>query len=165
MPCQTPHLDEATTAAPGVSPGPVKDEENLLREMLNPDHVVGGEVRPTAVSLRDLKERGFSVNRMDHVTRVFIDRAINQRLTRPFQGMSRVSEGVARFTTGAVREIRDNGNQGFVVIDAATESSRGHASIYLSDVQVNDSHARGLRSRLLPLLENRMSVAEAFAGR
>ena len=165
MPCGSPHLDEATTAAPGVSPGPVRDEELLLREMLNPDHVVEGEVRPSAVSLRDLKERGFSVNRMDHVSQYFVERALDQRLSRPFEGVSRISEGVALFTAQAVREIRDNGKQVFVVIDTATESNRGHASIYLSDVRVNESRARGMRNRLLFLLENRMSVAEAFAGR
>ena len=165
MPCQTPHLDEATTAAPDVSPGPVKDKEILLREMLNPDHVVEGEVRSAAVSLRDLREQGFSVNRMDHVTRHFVERALNQRLGRPFQGMPRASEGVAQFTARAVRELTDNGKQVFVVIDTATESNKGHASVYLSDVRVSDSLARGMRNQLLPLLENRISVAEAFAGR
>ena len=76
MPCGSPHLDEAATAAPGISPGPVTDAEFLLREMLNPDHVVEGEVRPSAVSLRDLRERGFSVNRMDHVSQHFVERAL-----------------------------------------------------------------------------------------
>ena len=165
MPCQTPHLDEATTAIPGISPGPVADEEALLREMLNPDHIVEGELRPAAIPLRDLKERGFSVNRRDYVSRYFIEHTLNQRLARPFQGMPRVSEGLSQFAAGSVREIRDNGKQVFVVIDTATESNKGHASIYLSDIQVNDSHARGMRSRLLPLLGNRLSVAEAFAGR
>lgn len=165
MPCQTPHLDEVTTATPGISPGPVRDDESLLRDMINPDHVVDGKVRSAAISLRDLKERGFSVNRLDHVTRGFVERTIGQRLARPFQGANRVSEGVAIFAAQAVREIRDNGKQMFVVIDTATESNTGHASIYLSDIRVNESRARGMRSRLLPLLENRLSVAEAFAGR
>ena len=102
---------------------------------------------------------------MDYVSQHFVERALNQRLSRPFQGVSRISEGVALFAAQAVREIRDNGKQVFVVIDTATVSNKGHASIYLSDVRVNESRARGIRSRLLPLLENRLSVAEAFAGR
>lgn len=164
MPCQTPHLDESTTGAPGISPGPVGDEEILLREILNPDHVVGGALKPAAISLTDLKERGFSVHRLEYVTRKFVEDEINQRLVRPFQGQRRMSEGVARLTARAVREIRDNGNQAFVVLDTATWSKWGHASIYLSNIGLKESLARGLRNKLLPLLESRMSVAEAFAG-
>ena len=164
MPCQTPHLDESTTGAPGISPGPVGDEEHLLREILNPDHMVAGEIQSSAISLADLRERGFSVHRLEYVTRKFIEDGINHRLVRPFQGQRRMSEGVARLTARAVREIRDNGNQAFVVIDTATWSNWGHASIYLSNIGLKESLARGLRNRLLPLLESRVSVAEAFAG-
>ena len=158
-------MDESTTAAPGISPGPVADEENLLREILNPDHLVDGMLKPAEIALTDLKKRGFSVHRMEYVTRKFVEDAINQRLAKPFQGQPRLSEGVAYLGTQAVREIRDDGNQAFVVIDTAMLTNPGHASIYLSEVGMKDSLARGMRNKLLPLLENRMSVAEAFAGR
>ena len=164
MPCQIPHLDEATTAAPGISPGPVADEESLLREILNPDHVVDGEVQSSAISLKDLKELGFSVRRSGHVTRKIVEDSIEEKLTRTFQGRIRMSEGVARFTARAVREIRDNGIQVFLVVDTATWSNRGHASIYLSNIGIKDSLARSMRNKLLRLLETRMPVAEAFAG-
>ena len=165
MPCRTPHLDEGTTAVPGISPGLVADEETLLREILNPDHVVDGKVQSSAIPLTDLRERGFSVHRLEYVTQKFVEQAINERLARPFQGQTRVTEGVARFTARAVREIKNDGNQAFVVVDTSAKSNRGHASIYLSDIGAKDSLARRLRNRLLPLLENRMSVAEAFAGK
>ena len=140
------------------------DEEILLREMLNPDHVDDGNVKPAAVSLTDLRERGFSVHRIRYVTRKFVEDSIEAKLARTFQGKTRVSEGVGRFTARAVREIRDNGSQVFVAIDTSKESNRGHASIYLSNIEVKDSIARSMRNRLLPLLESRMSVTEAFAG-
>ena len=164
MPCQIPHLDEATTAAPGISPGPVADEESLLREILNPDHVVDGEVKPSAVSLTDLRDRGFSVHRLRYATRKHVEDSIEGKLARPFQGRARGSEGVAHFTARAVREIRDNGKQVFVVVDNATWSHVGHASIYLSSIGMKDSLARSMRNKLLRLLETRLPVAEAFAG-
>ena len=158
------HLDEATSAAPGISPGTVRDEEWLLREILNPDHVVDGEIQPSAIPLKDLKERGFSVHRLLYVTRGLVEESMNEKLARPSAGKDRFSEGVASFTARAVREIRDDGHKAFVVIDTAKPSHEGHASIYLSNVVVKDSRARRLRDRLRPLLENRTSVAEAFAG-
>ena len=157
-------MDESATAAPGISPGPVLDGESLLREMLNPDHVVDEVVQPSAIPLMDLRKRGFSVHRLDHVTRKFVEDSISEKLARPFQGRVRVSEGVARFTARAVREILDNGSQVFVVVDTSKDSNRGHASIYLSNTGMKDSLARSMRSKLIPLLENRMSVREAFSG-
>ena len=140
------------------------DEESLLREILNPDHVKSGEIQPSAIPLKELKERGFSVHRVQYVTRIFVESSIKEKLARPFAGQPRVSEGVACFTARAVRGISDNGNKAFVVIDTAKPSNKGHASIYLLNVDVKDSLARRMRNRLRPLLENQMSVAEAFAG-
>lgn len=139
------------------------DKERLLREILNPDHFKSGEIQPSAIPLKDLKERGFSVHRLQYVTRILVESSIREKLARPFGGELRVSEGVALFTARAVRETSDNGNRVFVVIDTAKPSNKGHASIYLSNVEVKDSLARRLRDRLRPLLENRISVAEAFA--
>ena len=164
MHCSTLHLDQTTTAAPGISPGTVKDEESLLREILNPDHVRGGEIQPSAIPLKDLKERGFSVHRLQYVTRKFVEHSVNEKLARPSAGETRTSEGVARFAARAVREINDDGDRAFVVIDTAKPSNKGHASIYLFEVDVKDSHARSMRDKLKPLLEDRVSVAEAFAG-
>ena len=128
------------------------DEERLLREVLNPDHFRGGEIQPAAIPLKDLKERGFSVHRLQYVTRILVEESINEKLARPFAGEDRVSEGVACFTAHAVREISDNGNKAFVVIDTAKPSNKGHASIYLLNVDVKDSHARSMRHKLRPLL-------------
>ena len=114
--------------------------------------------------MKELRIRGFSVHRLDHVAQNLIEGSIISKLARAFHGQPRVSEGIARFTAGAVREIRNNGNQAFVVIDTATRCNPGHASIYLSDLEMKESLAKRNRKKLLPLLENRMSVAEVFAG-
>ena len=163
MPCQTPHLAETSSAAPDISPGAVEDDEPLLRSVFNPDHVREGMVQPSAISLKDLQERGFSVNRLWYVTQEFVEDSIRRTLARTFQGSPRESEGVAYFTARTVRDIQDNGIQAFVVIDTALQDNRGHGSIYLADPGMKPSQARRMREKLLPLLHNRVSVAEAFA--
>lgn len=163
MPCQVPHLDETVSAAPGVPPGIVSNGEQLLRSLFNPDHIKDGVLQVAAIPLRDLQARGFSVNRSSHVTPEFVEDGINRLLARQPGGEPRYSEGVARFSAGAVRGIQHGESQVFVVIDTASPDNVGHASIYLSDVSMPQSQARRMRERLLPLMQRRISVAEAFA--
>ena len=163
MPCQAPHLDETVSAAHDVSPGIVSNGEQLLRSLFNPDHIKDGVLQVAAIPLRDLQTRGFSVNRLSHVTPELIYDGINRLLARRPGGEPRYSEGVARFSAGSVRSIQDDGSQVFVVIDTALPDNVGHASIYLSDVSMPQSQARRMREQMLPLLQQRMSVAEAFA--
>ena len=140
------------------------DEEVLLREVLNPDHVKDDKVQPSAVSLDDLRKRGFSIHRLKYVTEALVEDSINKKLVKIVQGNQRTSEGVARFTARCVREISDDGDRVFVVIDTAKLSNKGHASIYLFDVFMGQSRARKMRGKLLPLLENQVSLTQAFAG-
>jgi hypothetical protein len=104
-------LDESTTAAPGISPGIVADNEILLREVLNPDHVVNGELQSAAIPLKDLNGRGFSVHRRKYVTQGFVESSISQKLVLPFGKERRGSEGVALFTTRTVRKLQKDGLQ------------------------------------------------------
>ena len=163
MPSQTTHLDETLSAAPDISPGVVEDDEPLLRSVFNPDHIKDGQVLPSAISLKDLQERGFSVNRLWYVTQEFVENSIRRTLARTFQGSFRASEGVACFEARAVRVVPGNGSQVFVVTDTALPDNYGHASIYLADLGMKPSQARRMREKLLPLLHSRVSVAEAFA--
>lgn len=160
---QSQHLDETVSAAPNLSPGVVLDDEQLLRSLFNPDHVREGILQVAAIPLRDLQARGFSVNRLLHVTPEFVNDGINRLLARGPGGERRYSEGVARFSARAVRSIQADGLQVFVVIDTALPDNAGHASIYLAGAAMPPSHARKMREQLLPLLQRRMPVAEAFA--
>ena len=163
MPCQVPHLDETVSAAPDLSPGVVRDDERLIRSLLNPDHIKDGALQVAAIPLRDLQARGFSVNRWSHVTPEFVNEGISRLLARKPGGEPRYFEGVARFSAQTVRSIQVDGRQVFVVIDTAFPDNVGHASIYLFDVSIPQSQARRMREQLLPLLQWRMSVTEAFA--
>ncbi len=157
-----PHLDETVSAEPDVSPGIVLDDERLLRSMFNPDHIKDGVLQVAAIPLRDLQVYGFSVNRLSHVTPDFVEDGINRLLARKPGGEPRYLEGVARFSARVVRSIQADGHQVFVVIDTAIRCNAGHASIYLSDISMPPSRARRMREKLLPLLQRRTSVAEAF---
>lgn len=162
MPCQTPHLDEANSAEPSLSPGVVLDDELLLRNIYDPDHVLNGKIHLTAVSLNDLRGRGFSVNRLQHVTEAFVQAEVAKVLSRPFGGKPRSFVGISRLKVYEVRDIKVDGAQVFVVIDTALPHNRGHASIYLSDITVSEGQARLMREKLLPMLCEPVSVSQAF---
>ena len=150
------------SARPDISPGVVGGHEQLLRALFNPDHVKDGKVLVTAISLTDLRSRGFSVHRLAHVSQELVQSLIDNFLSRLAEGQKRKFEGVARLEAHTVREISEDGKQVFVIIDTAKLCNVGHASIYLSNAPSSEGRARKLRDRLLPLLQERTSVDEAF---
>ena len=157
-----PHLDEHVSAKPDLSPGVVEDDELLLRELFNPQHVRNGELLPSAIPAKDLISKGFSVNRMKHVTAEFVKASIEKRLSKSRKGEPWKDEGVAKLKALEVRQIPFDGRQAFVVIDTAEPDNRGHASIYAATPEKGEPHARELRERLLPFLQKRMPVDKAF---
>ena len=158
------HTDESTSASPGISPSPVQDHEILLRAIIDPDHIKEGRVQPSAVPLRDLKQSGLSVQRKEHSTRQELEAIIQPMLARTTAAGPRRLESLALFTAGAVRSIRNQGQQVFVVIDTAQPGNRAHASIHLADLRTKDSLAREMRERLLKLMETRVTPRQAFDG-
>ena len=159
------HLDESKSAAPGISPGIVEDEEYLIREMFNPQHINDeGKVIKRAISVNELLADGFSVHRIKYVSKEFVEKAIQTRLSRT-RKEPWISEGVSRLKTLAIRQLfMDNNERAFVVIDTATEDNPGHASIYFATPQKGKAYAREARGFLLPLLQNRITINEAYAG-
>lgn len=147
---------------PGVSPGVVKDCEFLLREIFNPEHIKDGNLQLTAISLKDLRLRGFSVHRMEYVPAERIKASIETRLSIKRNNEPWKNEGVAKFQALKVRQIKLDDQQLFVVIDTALKDNPGHASIFAAQTGKPDSYMRELRSLLLPLLETRTAVDEAF---
>ena len=158
-----PHLDETSSAAPGISPGVVKDDETLLRELFNPQHVKNGELLPAAIPVKDLLDRGFSVHRMQYVTEDFVKKLIEERLSKPRKDGPWTNEGVARFKALEVRQLSlREGQQAFVIIDTATDDNPGHASIYATAPEKGEAHARELRDLIRQLLESRIPIEDAF---
>ena len=168
MQVSIPHLDESESAAPRISPGVVEDEEFLLREMFNPQHIEDGKLLERAIPAEDLWKRGFSVHRIKHVSIEFIKSAVEERLSRPRKGKPWKDEGVAKLQTLSVRQLRTcDGKRAFVVIDTALKENPGHACIYMAEYipepKKGEKHARKLRKLLVDLLQNRMTLEEAYA--
>ncbi len=156
------HLDESVSAAPDFSPGVIRDDERLLRALFNPEHIHEGQVLDRAIPVRDLRERGFSVHRMKHVSQEFVQRSIDEVLARPRKSGPWTDEGVAVLRTIHVRSLRQADTRAFVVIDTALPHNPGHASIYAAEPGRGESYARELRDLLLPFLQKRMSIADAY---
>ncbi len=159
------HLDESLSAAPDFSPGIVQDDERLLRALFNPEHIRQGQLLDRAIPVKDLRERGFSVDRATYVTRALVQSKIDGTLSRPRQGRPWIGEGIAILITAEIRNLLVDEQQAFVVIDTATTDNPGHASIYAAQPGKKESQVRELRGLLLPLLENRCSLQEAFRNR
>ena len=92
---QPPHLDESTSASPALSPGPVQDQEALLRIIIDPDHTMEGRIQPSAIQLRDLTQRGLSVHRRGYATRQEVERIVQAMLGRTITRGARRLEGLA----------------------------------------------------------------------
>lgn len=88
--------------------------------------------------------------------------SVEELLSRPGHGRPWRDEGVAKFETRQIRRIRTEGSQAFVVIDTALPENPGHASIYVTRPEMGEAYARELRSLLLPFLQDRMSIEQAF---
>ena len=159
-----PHRDEGSSAAPDLSPGPVENEEILLREIFNPYHIKDGNLLERAISLDDLRKKGFSVHRKEYVTARFVKERIDECLSKQRIGSQWKSEGVATIETLKVRQIYVEDKRAFVVIDTANENNYGHASIYAANPNSDKAHARELRMHLMPLLHERENVSKIFNG-
>jgi hypothetical protein len=159
---EPPHRDENVTAMPGISPGTVKDDEEVLRSLFNPEHVENGVLQERAISLDDLRCRGYSVHRLRHTDRQTVQRSNEKILGRSFNGQSRTLVGAAILRAREVRDLRHEGKQAFVVIDTALKCNRGHSSIYAKDSPFSKGRLRKLRELLLPLVDAGMTANDPF---
>lgn len=147
------------------SPSPVHCDEELLRTMIHPDHVLNGEVTVAAVALSDLKSRGFSVDRVNYATRERIQRAIDKNLSKNPELIEKGQDprtgcDIAKFQCRSVREVVDADQQrAFVVIDDGIEINDAHAKI-LSAAKRGDGALRKLRDLLTPFLQDRKEIHE-----
>src|SRR5919198_784303 len=146
-------IDDELRPQSAYSPGVVKDEEELLRIIFYPEHIVDNIVQPSAIALDDLRSRGFSVDRRQYVQHDVLQQNIDHLRNR--QQEARQVDYIARLPCRAVRDIQDNNaERAFIVIDTAYEMNIAHASIYSARPRT-DAHLRRLRNRLLVLLETR----------
>lgn len=158
------HRDENRSAAPWFSPGLVRDDEVVVRTVLDPDHFKGNKLASVAIPLKDIQSRGWSVDRKSFTSSWYI------RFSHWQWQRRRLREGreeIKRFYVLPipVRLLRDldphTGNQEFVVTDAALCMNPAHAHVLLAR-ELGDAIARGLRTNLLQRLPPYVDVSNAF---
>ncbi len=155
-----PHRDERKSAATWLSPGLVHSDEIVLRTILDPDHLKDGKLASAAISLEDIRFRGWSVDRR-HFTSSW-------RVRLSHSGWKRKRPSIRKFYVlpVPVSEFRQpnptNGHQDFVVTDTAVWLNPAHAAVLLSGPR-GEGAARGFRTQLLRKLPPYVDIGVAFA--
>lgn len=142
----------------------IPHEEWLLRLNFNPEHIRGNEVVPSAISLTDLKVRGYSVDR-EHLVdiKLVTDRAQEQAANRP---EDRKESFLSRFECGPVcGEVDANGKVAFcvqaspVLATANRPANPAHAHIK-SAIPRGDAGLRKIRMLLIPHLQRFIALSD-----
>lgn len=142
------------------SPCPVKNEEFLYRQILNPIHydIETMTLKPTAFN--DVSDKGMSVNRLDYASEESICQTATDRVERYNMGNpdkpTRFFLGLVRFNCTEVRNIIAQPSEagvipvrGCVVYDTAYEYDQSHADIF--QIVKNKAHERSVRSKIMDL--------------
>lgn len=140
------------------SPGTVGSQEYVLRLAFQPLHIDPDSrtLKPSAVS--DVKDKGFSVDRLNHVSR---DASIETGRTRAAKALlegrtPRNLCAVVPLEVSAIRAIHVDGKQAFGIYDTAQADNRAHADVCQL---VPEGHAsRSARSRLLELCDSVLEI-------
>ena len=134
---------------------PLSDDEWLLRLYFSPEHIHNGEVVPTAISLSDLRERGFSLDRESIVnTEIIVTRAENQSVKKP---ENRAEPFLSRFECCPVRKLKHEDKPAFEVKESPMDENHAHAHI-LSAQKLGDGSLRKLRNQLIPHLQGLVAL-------
>ena len=103
--------DDELRSQSAYSPGVVKDEEELLRIIFYPEHIVDNIVQPSAIALDDLRSRGFSVERRQYVQHDILQRNVDNLRNRR-QEMRQI-DYIAQLQCRAVRDTGQQCREGF----------------------------------------------------
>lgn len=156
------HLYEGVSTDPVKSPGPVSGDEYLIREMCNPCFFDDNDnITETALPLDHLRTLGVSVHRREYSSIELVKNSVQNRC----RNREDWKEWVSLLTAEEVRAIPNNGKQAFCIIDDPTPENPAHANIVINCPEnraISKAYARKMRVRLLPHLQNPMTVEEAF---
>ena len=142
------------------SPGVVENRENLLRVIYGPEHIVDNKVIESAISLSDLKERGFSLDREKYAKPSVVKDRINRQMENKPE--CRKEANIANLACLEVRKIKHDEERALIVIDDGTsEENPAHASIY--SLKSGRAKLKQLRAKLLPLLQNLHTYEQIFS--
>lgn len=133
------------------SPGPVQDEEYLIRAFDQPTHYRDGEILPAAFT--DVAVRGLSCNRLNYTSirdalARSLERVAQANARRAINGAERQMVAYATFSVAHLRSLTcgDPPRRGLAVYDTGLEDDPSHADVCLL---VSGKQAeRSLRSSL-----------------
>lgn len=142
---------------------PLSDDESLVRAFFCPEQHNGTEFLPNAVSLDDLKDRGFSVDRPPYTpVSVLAHRLTNQKAKKPTE------REFPKFSELFYRKLMDDkdgkGNSFFdVQISPVAKTEQepanpGHASVFSADKSLGRGELRKVRSALIDHLNNVVDI-------
>lgn len=160
MPEHAIHRDELSSASPWFSPGLVRDSEVVLRTIFDPHHLQDGKLSTAAIALKDLKSRGWSVDR--------------KRFTSPWririfhwQWKHRKADihtcFVIPIDVQTLRSHKADQKQLFSATDDALLLNPAHAAVLLS-AQCGDGAARRARDMLIRQLPAHVDPSSAFSS-
>ena len=138
---------------------PLSEDESLVRAFFCPEQHDGQEFLATAVSLDDLKDRGFSVDRpILTPLSVLTHRVDSQRANKPDV---REFPKYSQLFYAKLREDRDSAGQDYFDVQSSPISKTedepanpGHASIYSADKSLGRGGLRKVRTELIKHLNN-----------
>ena len=145
------------------SPGPVLDEEMLLRAVFTREHVdAAGQLLPAAIQRQDLVERGWSVQRRQHANYGYMLDHLAQKLTRKPETEQHLF-GLARISVLDLRSETDqSGKRALVVVDAArSRRASAHAMVWLINTAMTRSEFLRVRQQIMDGIERRGFVQVA----
>ncbi len=149
-------LESEQESQSNFSPKLVSEQEVLLRLLYAPEHIVDGNVIETAISLKDLKCRGVSLDRLSYVEKEIIKKRIAAQTSKAPD--KRQEASLSKFSCSDIRSIKNNNNndQVFLIIDDATQTNIAHASIFLIKESCDPRKAR---AELVSCLQDRASLS------
>lgn len=138
-----------------ISPGPIRNQETLMRVLHHPEHFDENEqLRSNAIPLNHLKVSGLSMDREDGVNHEAIQKRIKQQQER--DSSKRKNAMQAQALCSSIRGIQDEREtRAFVVIDQAEEDNKAHSCVY--SLPRGDAQVRGVRDKLLDLFQSNVS--------
>ncbi|PCJ15221.1 MAG: hypothetical protein COB02_18210 [Candidatus Cloacimonadota bacterium] len=163
---QTYHTNLESSQYSEFSPGLVTNDEFIIRLHFHPSHYKNGSISSSAITLTDLLQKGLSVYRMMYLTFEKLNTVVDDIHERAKAKDKIVNlYGYTTLKASQIRELKDDGNQIYIVLDDAdTKSNYAHASIYFSNYieslglsrhpRKQKSHKMRLRNQLLTLIED-----------
>jgi hypothetical protein len=140
------------------SPGTVKPGERVLRLAFQPLHI-DPETRSLKLSaVSDLKDKGFSVDRLSYISRErCIESGSKRAANAVLEGRTpRELRAVATLGVHEVRAILVDGVQAVGVYDTAKKDNHAHADI--CQLVPEGRAGRSVRSRLLELCDSYLEI-------